>query len=112
VFITGVYLGVVVGIGALVGSRRNILLSIVATAIIAVAFQPVRDRASRLADHLVYGPRATPYEVLSDFSKRIAWTYSTEDVLPRMVQTLAAGTGASEARRAGAPQRASDRGAS
>ncbi len=39
-FITLVYLGIVVGVGALVGSQRNILLSIIATAIIALAFQP------------------------------------------------------------------------
>ena len=97
-FITSVYLGVVVGIGTLVGSRRNIFLSILATAIIAVAFQPIRERVRRLADRLVYGERATPYEVLSDFSERAAGTYSTEDVLPRMVEILAAGTGATEAR--------------
>ncbi len=97
VFITSVYLAVVVGIGALVGSRRNIFLSILATAIIALAFQPIKERVRRLADRLVYGERATPYEVLSDFSERAASTYSTEDVLPRMVEILAAGTGVTEA---------------
>jgi signal transduction histidine kinase len=96
-FITSVYLGVVVGIGAVVGNRRNVFLSIVATAIIAVAFQPIRGRVRRVADRLVYGKRATPYEVLSEFSERAAGTYSTEDVLPRMVQLLAEGTGATEA---------------
>ena len=97
-FITAAYLGIVVGVGALVGSQRNILLSIVATAVIAIVFQPIRERVRRLADRLVYGQRATPYEVLSDFSKRAAGTYSTEEVLPRMVEILAAGTGATEAR--------------
>jgi signal transduction histidine kinase len=97
-FITAVYLGIVVGVGALVGSQRNILLSIVATAIIAIVFQPIRERVRRLADRLVFGQRATPYEVLADFSERAAGTYSTDEVLPRMVQVLAAGTGAIEAR--------------
>ena len=97
-FITSVYLGIVVGIGALVGSQRNILLSIIATAIIALAFQPIRERARRMADRLVYGERATPYEVLADFSERAAGTYSIEEVLPRMVQILAAGTGATRTR--------------
>ena len=94
-FITVVYLGIVVGVGALIGSQRNVLLSIVATAVIAIAFQPIRERVRRLADRVVYGRRATPYEVLSDFSERAAGTYSTDEVLPRMVQILAAGTGAS-----------------
>ena len=86
-FITLVYLGIVVGVGAVVGSQRNILLSITATAIIALAFQPLRERVRRLADRLVYGERATPYEVLADFSKRAAGTFSTEELLPRMVRS-------------------------
>jgi signal transduction histidine kinase len=97
VFITLIYVGLVVGLGAVVGSKGNALLSIVATAIIAVAFQPVRMRARRLADRLVYGKRATPYEVLSDFSERMAGAVATDDVLPRMVRVLAEGTGASRA---------------
>jgi signal transduction histidine kinase len=94
VFITLVYLGLVVGVGSLVGNRRSPVLSASAAALVAVAFQPVRQRASRLADRLVYGKRATPYEVLSDFAGRIAATYSSEDVLPRMAQIVAAGIGA------------------
>jgi signal transduction histidine kinase len=93
-FITAAYLGIVVGVGSLVGSTRNPTLSIIATAVIAVAFQPIRARARRLADRLVFGKRAVPYEVLSEFSEQMAGTYSTEDILPRMVQILAEGTGA------------------
>jgi signal transduction histidine kinase len=93
-FITAVYLVVVVGIGGLVGSGSNTLLSVIATAIVALAFQPIRTRARRLADRIVYGARATPYEVLSEFSQRVAGSYATEDVLPRMAQILGQGTGA------------------
>src|SRR5207245_9421708 len=63
-------------------------------AIVAVAFQPVRDRVQRLANRLVYGKRATPYEVLSEFSSRMAQSYASEDLLPRMARILAEGTGA------------------
>jgi signal transduction histidine kinase len=97
VFFTLVYMAVVVGVGALIGSQGSLALSVGATAIIAVAFQPVRDRARRFANRLVYGERATPYEVLSEFSGRMAGTYSTEDVLPRMVRLMAEGTGARRA---------------
>ena len=65
VFITIVYVGIVVGIGALVGRPVDPVLSAVAAAIVALAFQPARRRAQRFADRLVYGKRATPYEVLS-----------------------------------------------
>jgi signal transduction histidine kinase len=98
-FITAVYVGIVVGIGSLVGSggRPNIALSIVATAIVAVAFQPVRERLQKVANRLVYGKRATPYEVLSQFSERVAESYAADDVLPRMARVLADGTGAARA---------------
>ena len=96
-FITAVYVAIVVGLGALIGqgtSKPNLALSILATAVVAVAFQPVRDRVQKLANRLVYGKRATPYEVLSEFSSRMAGAYATEDLLPRMVRILAEGTGA------------------
>jgi hypothetical protein len=96
-FITLVYLAIVVGIGQLVGETGNTALSIVATAVVAVTFQPVRTRVQRLANRLVYGRRATPYEVLSEFSERIGGTYAAEELLPRMAQILAQGTGATEA---------------
>jgi signal transduction histidine kinase len=99
-FITGVYVAIVVGVGALVGSagRPNIVLSIVATAVVAVAFQPAREAVQRVANRLVYGRRATPYEVLSEFSTRVAESYAGEEVLARMARVLAEGTGAQAAR--------------
>jgi signal transduction histidine kinase len=92
-----VYLATVVGVGTLVGSSGqspNVVLAVMATAIVAVAFQPVRAWAQRLANRLVYGERATPYQVLSDFSDRLAGTFGIRDLLPRMAQMLAEGAGA------------------
>jgi signal transduction histidine kinase len=93
-FITAVYVLLVAVIGAFIGATEG--LALVATAIVAVAFQPVRGRVQAVANRLVYGERATPYEVLSKFSDRIAETYSTEDVLPQMAKILGEGTGASQ----------------
>jgi len=99
VFITAVYVTIVVGLGSLIGTggQPNLALSIIATAIVAVAFQPIRERLQRVANRLVYGKRATPYEVLSRFSERVAGTYSGEEILPRMAQVLAEGTSAARA---------------
>jgi signal transduction histidine kinase len=99
VFITAVYVGIAVGIGTLVGSggKPNLALSILATAIVAIGFQPVRERVQKVANRLVYGKRATPYEVLSEFSGRVAETYAADEVLPRMAQVLQEGTGAESA---------------
>jgi signal transduction histidine kinase len=99
-FITAVYVAIVVGIGSLIaqhGDQASFGLSIAATAVVAVAFQPVRARIQRLANRLVYGQRATPYEVLARFAERTAGTYATEDLLPRMARILAEGTGAARA---------------
>ena len=96
VFITAVYAALVVGIGTLVGNRRSPLLTALAAAVVAVAFQPARQWAARLANRVVYGRRATPYQVLSDFAQRIGGTYAAEDVLPQMAQIVAAGTGATK----------------
>ena len=97
VFITIVYIAMVVGVGALVGSRSDPVLSAAAAAVVALAFQPVRRRAQRFADRLVYGKRATPYEVLSEFSERVGQTYANEELLPRMARALGEGTGAARA---------------
>ncbi len=99
VFITAVYVGIAVGIGALIGGggKPNLGLSILATAIVATGFQPARERLQKFANRLVYGKRATPYEVLSQFSERVAESYAVDDVLPRMARVLAEGTGAERA---------------
>jgi signal transduction histidine kinase len=97
VFITLVYVAIVVGVGTAVGSSGNPVLSGIAAAIVALAFQPVRRWGQRLANRLVYGKRATPYEVLSEFSNRLGEAYDPEDVLPRMARILADGTGSKRA---------------
>ena len=97
--ITGLYVGIAVGIGELVGSggKPNLGLSILATAIVALGFQPARERLQRVANRLVYGNRATPYQVLSKFSSQVAGSYAADEVLPRMARVLAEGTGAETA---------------
>jgi signal transduction histidine kinase len=96
-FITSVYALVVVGIGGLVGTQGDLGLSIAASALVAVAFEPVRLRAQRWANRLAYGDRATPYEVLSDLTQRLTSTESTQGLLDRTAQRLAEGTGAERA---------------
>jgi signal transduction histidine kinase len=99
VLISAVYVGIAVGIGALIGGggKPNLWLSILATAIVAVGFAPVRERLQRIANRLVYGRRATPYEVLAAFSERVSETYGVDEVMPRMARLLAEGTGAQRA---------------
>jgi signal transduction histidine kinase len=66
--------------------------------LLGLAFRPVTRFARRIADRVVYGRRATPYEVLTEFSERVGESYATEDVLGRMAQILGQATGAGSAR--------------
>jgi DNA-binding SARP family transcriptional activator len=70
-FITIVYLGVVVGIGAVVGqgTGSNALLAVVATALAAVGAQPLRVRLQRLARQVVF-PAASDAERSADVAIR------------------------------------------
>ena len=76
----------------------DVWLSLLATVIVAVAFQPVRDRAQRLANRLVYGRQVSPYEVLADFSRRMGDALAADEVLPRMAEAAAHGLGADRVR--------------
>ncbi len=80
------------GIGSGI-SLRSVLLGLA----LGLLVWPFRRFAGRIADRVVYGTRATPYEVLSEFSDRMARTYSTDDVLPRMAEILGQGCGAERA---------------
>ena len=95
-FITAVYIALVVGIGQAVGQqgKAGFGLSVLATAVVAVAFQPVRERVQRLANRLVYGKRATPYEALSAFADQLGATVPADELLPHLARVLAEATGA------------------
>jgi signal transduction histidine kinase len=94
VFITAAYVVIVVGIGNALGTPRNVALSVIATGVVAIAFQPVKDRVQRLANRLVYGRRASPYDVLANLSSRMSGSVETGEVLPRLARLLVEGTGA------------------
>jgi signal transduction histidine kinase len=90
-FIGLVYVVVVVVLGHTLGGWAG---KIVATAIAALAFEPVRERLAHWANRLVYGERATPYEVMAEFSGRLAGAISVEEILPRIAETTVKGVGA------------------
>lgn len=96
-FIGLVYVSIVVGLGTLFGFRdeSNPALSIAATAFVAIGFQPARRRLERFANRLVFGRKATPYEVLSEFSRRVAAT--DDSLLGSVARSLVEGTSAGRA---------------
>src|ERR671935_205604 len=97
--ITAVYAAIVAGVGATVGrgDRPNVIAAVAATAVAAVVFQPARRRAQKGADRVIYGDRASPYELLATFTERLD-DAALEEVLPRMTALIAEGTGAERVR--------------
>jgi hypothetical protein len=81
------YTGLVLAATALLNTRTSgFWLSLLATAMVAVAFQPLRQWVVRLSNRLAYGPRALPYEALSDFSRRLTEPPSPSALLPAIAE--------------------------
>jgi len=87
--VIGLYVLVVVGLGTLIQVRGNVLLSLLATGLIAVLFQPLRLRLQRAVNRLMYGERDDPYAVLARLGSRLEATLVPEKVLPTIVETVA-----------------------
>ena len=93
--LTAVFVVAAVVIGSLAG--RSNTAAVVVAAVIGVSFWPALRVARRIADRVVYGRRATPYEILAEFSGRVGSAYESDDVLPRMARILRDAVGASRA---------------
>ena len=91
-FVTAIY-AVVVGVAGVVLAGESVFPAVAATAIAAIVFQPARRRAHRFADRIVYGDRASPYELVTTFTERLD-EVSLPEILPRMASLVAEGTGA------------------
>lgn len=98
--IVAIYSAIVIGpvsiIGRPDGGGPGLLLPIVASAVVAVLFEPIRSRLERLADRLMYGDRVSPYEVLSQVTSRLP-AVAQGDGTSDLAQLLARGTGARRA---------------
>ena len=89
VCIVGVYVLVVGGLGTLIGTSGNLLISLVATGLVAVLFQPLRAVLQRGANRLLYGQRDEPYSVITQLSQRLEGTLAPDAVLSTIVETVA-----------------------
>jgi signal transduction histidine kinase len=95
-FVLLTYLVVVVGGGLLLGrgSSPHLGLSVLATAVVALAFDPVLTRLDTVAARVAQGGRTSPYDALRRFSGAVAASGPAEDLPLRMARVLAEGTGA------------------
>jgi len=93
------YTTLVVAVGKAVDRQTSgFWLSLLAFALVALAFQPLRRWVVRFANRLAYGSRAQPYEALSDFSDRLAETPAPDALLPAVADAAGRAVSARRAR--------------
>jgi hypothetical protein len=78
--VVGLYVVVVGALGALLQVRGNLLISLLATGLIGVLFQPLRDRLQRSVNRLMYGDHDDPYRVLARLRQRLEATLAPDAV--------------------------------
>jgi signal transduction histidine kinase len=66
----------------------NLLISLLATGLIAFLFQPLRERLQGSVNRLLYGDRDDPYAALSRLGRRLESSITPEAVLPTIVTTV------------------------
>lgn len=87
--VVGVYVLVVGGLGALLQGRGSLLLSLLATGLVAVLFQPLRAWLQHVVNHLLYGQRDEPYTVIARLGGRLEAALTPDAILPAVVETVA-----------------------
>ncbi len=89
VIIVGIYVVIVGSLGALLQTGASLPVSLFATGIVAMSFQPMRDRLQRGVNRLMFGERDDPYAVLGRLSERLEVVVASQSVLPAIVETVA-----------------------
>jgi signal transduction histidine kinase len=86
--VIGLYVFVVGYLGAIFRTETNLGISLVATGIVAVLFQPLRAWLQRVVNRLMYGQRDEPVAVLSQLGARLERTLAPNEILPGLVETV------------------------
>jgi signal transduction histidine kinase len=87
--VVGLYVLVVGYLGNVLRTGTNLGISLVATGLVAILFQPLCERLQRGVNHLMYGDRDDPYAVISRLGQRLEGTLSPQAMLPTIVETVA-----------------------
>ncbi|MET7437668.1 histidine kinase [Streptomyces sp. NPDC004082] len=87
--VVGLYIGSVSVFGLVLQHSASGVAPLLATGVVAVALQPLRDVLQRLVGRLVYGLRDDPYAALTGLGRRLEATTDPKKVLPEAAATVA-----------------------
>ncbi len=85
----GIYVLIVGYLGDLLQTRDRSVIAFLTTGLVAVLFQPMRERLQRAVNRFMYGERDDPYVVLSRLGQRLEATLAPDAALPAIVETVA-----------------------
>jgi signal transduction histidine kinase len=86
--IVALYILLVGALSVISQTTGNLLISLLATGLIAFLFQPLRERLQRGVNHLLYGKRDEPYVVLSQLGQRLETVLAPAAILSTIVETI------------------------
>ena len=86
--VVGIYILVVGALGTFFQAQGNLVIALLATGIVAVLFQPLRERLQRGVNRLIFGERDDPVEALSRLGKQLETAVPPNTVLPTLVETI------------------------
>jgi signal transduction histidine kinase len=86
--VVGAYVVAVGLVGSFVSRRGDFVVSLVVTGLVAICFQPLRERVQRVVNRLMYGERDDPYLAIAGLSRTLASSLQVDEVLPAAVETL------------------------
>jgi signal transduction histidine kinase len=87
--VVGAYAAVIALAGTLLQQQVGIGAAVIATGLVAVMFDPLRDRLQRGVNRLLYGERDDPATAVARLARRLEVTAAPEAVLPGVVETVA-----------------------
>ncbi|MGD2155588.1 MAG: sensor histidine kinase [Anaerolineales bacterium] len=85
----GIYVLIVGYLGNLFQAQNSSIIAFLTTGLVALLFQPVRERLQSAVNRLMYGERSNPVSVLSKLGKQLEETPSPREALDAMVATIA-----------------------
>jgi signal transduction histidine kinase len=86
--VISVYIVIVGGFSAVFEASGDLPGSLLATAVVAIGFQPLRQRVQLGVNRLTFGDRDEPYKVISRLGRRLESTIEQSAVLPTIVETV------------------------
>jgi signal transduction histidine kinase len=87
-FVVGSYVLIVGYLSLIFQSRGSLWFSLVATGLVAILFQPIRQRVQRFVNQLLYGERDDPYHVLAHLGQRLESAFEPTAVPTAIIQTI------------------------